>query len=217
MNSAVRVRFRELHLSGTFVIPNPWDIGSARMFEDLGFTALATTSSGLARSLGKRDQEVTLDELSRHVEQLVDAVTVPVHVDAERCFADDPDGVALTVERLAQLGASGISIEDFAPAAGAIDPLGVAADRVRAAAEVAHAHGMLLTARAENHLYGAGDLDDTIARVPVNVLLWPGGPTIAELRSVGVRRISTGGALADAAYDAARHAALSLQAQTAPS
>ena len=233
MTSELRRRFAELHRSGCFVIPNPWDVGSAVMLADFGFAALATTSSGLARSLGKRDQEVTLDELTSHVEALVAAVAVPVHVDAERCFADTPDGVAATVERLASVGASGMSIEDWSPAAGAVESIDAFVPRVAAAAEVAHAHGMLLTARAENALYGVGDLADSIARLtayrdagadvvyapglttlddvatvvtaveaPLNVLLWGDAFTPAELAAVGVRRISTGGALANIAYGA---------------
>ena len=233
-----RARFAELHRSGCFVIPNPWDVGSARLLEGLGFQALATTSAGLAQSLGKRDQEVTLDELTRHVDALVSAVAIPVHVDSEQCFADTPEGVAATVERLASVGASGLSIEDYSPVAGAIEPIEVFLPRVQAAAEAAHRHGMLLTARAENALYGAGDLADSIARlqwyrdagadvvyapglsdladigalvdavgVPVNVLLWGDAFTPEAAAAVGVRRLSTGSALAGAAFEAASLAA----------
>ncbi len=213
-------------------MPNAWDIGSARILESLGFPAIATTSSGHAASLGRMDQEVTLDELVEHAAVLASAVDVPLSVDAERCFADTPDGVAITIEQIAEIGAAGISIEDYNPATG-IDPLGVAAERVAAAAEVARAHSMTLTARAENHLYGFDDLDDTISRLiayreaganvvyapwlveidqirrvasevgaPVNVLARVDGPSVAELGDAGVRRVSTGGALAFAAYGA---------------
>jgi len=239
--SDARARFRELHRSGLFVMPNPWDIGSARILADLGFPALATTSHGHAASLGKRDQQVTRDELVAHAAALAAAVDVPLNLDAERCFADTPAGVAETVGLLAETGAAGLSIEDYDPVAGAVEPLEAAAARVAAAAEVARAEGMVLTARAENHLYGAGDLDDTIARlqayrdagaevvyapaltdiadiarlveavaVPVNVLALPGAPTVPELAAVGVRRVSTGGALTQVAYGALREAARAL-------
>jgi 2-methylisocitrate lyase-like PEP mutase family enzyme len=229
-----RRRFRALHDDGLLVMPNAWDVGSARLLETLGFEALATTSAGLAWSLGKPDQAVTLDELVAHVASLVAAVGLPLSVDSERCYADDPEGVARTVRRLADAGASGCSIEDYDPATRALDELGRAAERVAAAAGAARsAGGLVLTARAESHLYGGVDLDDTIARLqayrdagadvlyapglrdpahiaalveaveaPVNVLLLPGGPTVAELAALGVRRVSTGGSLAAAAYGA---------------
>src|SRR6478735_11087768 len=161
---AVTEDFRALHHSGTFVMPNAWDIGSARILAGLGFPALATTSSGHAASLGKRDQQVTRDELLVHAEQLAAAVDVPLSIDAERCFADTPAGVAETVSMLSETGAAGCSIEDFDPATGAIDDIGDAAERVAAAAEAAHRSGMVLTARSENLLYGK-PLDDAIARL----------------------------------------------------
>jgi 2-methylisocitrate lyase-like PEP mutase family enzyme len=157
--------FRALHESGTFVIPNPFDVGSARLLESLGAVALATTSSGFAATLGRQDQQVTRDELVAHVAALAAAVSVPVSVDAEHGYASTPDGVAETVELLAEAGASGVSIEDYDPAAGAIMPVGAATERVAAAAEVCARHDLVLTGRAENHLHGAGDLDDTIARL----------------------------------------------------
>lgn len=230
--AAKRDRFRQLHDAGLFVMPNPWDVGSARLLASLGFPALATTSSGHAASLGRLDQRVTRDELVAHVAQLAEAVEVPLSVDAERCFAEDADGVADTVELLCQAGAAGISIEDYTPGAG-LDSLTTAAERVAAAADAAHRHGVVLTARAENHLYGVDDLDDTVARLrayrdagadvvyapglraldaiarivtdvggPVNVLAGPKVPSIDELAAAGVRRVSTGGALAYAAYGA---------------
>ena len=236
--------FRAMHAEGIFVMPNPWDVGSAKRLVALGFPALATTSSGFAWSIGKDDQQVTLDELLPHVESLVAAVDVPINVDAERCYADDPAGVFHTVHLLGMTGAAGCSIEDFDPATGAIDAVDVAAARVAAAAEAAAGHGMVLTARAENHLYGAGDLDDTIARLrayaaagaevlyapglvdldqidavvraverPVNVLKLPAVPDVATLAGVGVRRVSTGGGLARAAYSAMGQAAKALLAE----
>ena len=242
----LRARFRDLHRDGTFVMPNPWDIGSAQLLAGLGFPALATTSGGHAATLGRKDQQVTRDELVAHAAALSAAVDVPLNVDAERCFADSPAGVAETVGLVAETRAAGLSIEDYDPATRAIDPVDVAAARVAAAAEVARDAGLVLTARAENQLYGAGDLDDTIARlrayrdagaevvyapgltslddiarlveavvVPVNVLALPAAPSIPELASAGVRRISTGGALARVAYVAAREAARELLEQAA--
>jgi 2-methylisocitrate lyase-like PEP mutase family enzyme len=189
------------------------------------------------------DQHVTLEELLAHVAALVEAVDVPVSVDAERCFADDPAGVAVTVERLADTGAAGVSIEDYLPGTG-IEPAEVAVERVAAAAEVTRANGMVLTARAENHLYGIDDIDDTIARLtsyrqagadvvyapwlrdidgirrlvdeigaPVNVLARIDVPGIGELAEAGVRRVSTGGNLAMTAYGAAATAARELRSE----
>jgi 2-methylisocitrate lyase-like PEP mutase family enzyme len=213
-------------------MPNAWDVGSARILASLGFQAIATTSSGHAASLGRMDQQVTLEELVAHTAALVHAIEVPVSVDAERCFGDDAAGVAVTVKRISETGAAGISIEDFEQGSG-FDPVEVAVERVAAAAEAAKSAGMVLTARAENHLYGIDDLDDTITRLtayrqagadvlyapglvdlrhiqrvvaetgaPVNVLARVDGPSVAELASVGVRRVSTGGGLAFAAYGA---------------
>jgi 2-methylisocitrate lyase-like PEP mutase family enzyme len=235
------VNFRELHeREQLFVMPNPWDVGSARLLASLGFEALATTSAGFAWSLGKMDTTVTRDELVAHVRALAAATPLPLNVDSERCFPDDPGGVAETVRLLGDAGAAGFSIEDYDPARDAIDDVEVAAERVRVAAE---AKGdLVLTARAENHLHGVDALDDTIARlvayrdagadvvyapglteleqiasvveavgVPVNVLALPNGPSVAELSSVGVRRVSTGGALARAAYGTLLTAAQELQ------
>jgi 2-methylisocitrate lyase-like PEP mutase family enzyme len=229
----LRERFGALHANGLFVIPNAWDLGSARLLVHLGFAAIATTSSGHAASLGRPDQHVSRDELLSHVAAVVEAVDVPVSVDAEHGFGDDPAAVRTTFELLAATGAAGCSIEDYDPSTGRLEPVEVAAERVAAAAEATRAGGLVLTARAENHLYGADDLDDTITRLrtyrgagadvvyapglatvddirrvvdevgcPVNVLARPNGPTIAELASIGVRRVSTGGALAFAAYGA---------------
>ena len=239
-----RAQFRALHEGGTFVMPNAWDAGSARLLAWTGFTAIATTSLGHAASLGRLDQSVTLDELVEHVRALVAAVDIPLSVDSERCFADTPEGVARTVERLADAGAAGCSIEDYDPARGAIDGVDVAAERVAAAAEAAHRHGLVLTARAENHLYGIHDLDDTIARLrayrragadvvyaprlveaedmrrivdavdaPVNVLAMRSTPPVPVLRDMGVRRVSTGGWLARAAYGAVVAGARELQSE----
>ncbi len=158
--------FRELHRSGTFVIPNPWDVGSARYLEWRGFPALATTSSGLAATLGRPDQAVARDELMAHVEALTSAVAVPVNVDAEWCYPDQPGGVEATIRMAADAGAAGISIEDYNPAAGVVEPLDVALGRVESAAAECARHGLVLTARAERHLYDRdADLDETIERL----------------------------------------------------
>ena len=225
-----RDRFRQLHAHGIFVMPNPWDVGSAKLLASMGFEALATTSAGLAWSLGKLDMQVTRDELVAHVAGWPSATPLPLNVDSERCFPDQPGGVAETVRLLAEAGAAGCSIEDFDPGTGAIEPLGAAVERVAIAADAAP---IVLTARAENHLHGVDDLDDTIARlvayrdagadvvyapglrdlaaigrvvedvgIPVNVLALPVGPSVPELAAAGVRRVSTGGALARAAYGA---------------
>ncbi|MDX6482690.1 MAG: hypothetical protein QOE95_461 [Gaiellaceae bacterium] len=216
-------------------MPNPWDVGSARLLEAAGFEALATTSAGFAWSLGRLDQNVSRSELVAHVAQLVAASSLPLNVDSERCYPDDPGGVAETVALLADAGAAGFSIEDYDPATGRMDSLEDAAERVAEAAKAAHAFSepLVLTGRAENHLRGVDDLDDTIARLvayrdagadclyapaltdlgqiarvveavgaPVNVLALPGGPTLGELASAGVRRVSTGSLLAGAAYAA---------------
>jgi 2-methylisocitrate lyase-like PEP mutase family enzyme len=162
-----RARFRDLHeQDGIFVMPNPWDEGSARLLEWCGFPALATTSAGFAWTLGRDDQSVARDELVEHVARIASTTDLPLNVDSERLFADDLAGVAETVRLLGEAGAAGCSIEDYDPATGGIDVLEAAAERVGAAAEAAHAgEPMVLTARAENHLYGAGDLADTIARL----------------------------------------------------
>jgi 2-methylisocitrate lyase-like PEP mutase family enzyme len=156
---------RRLHEEGFFVMPNAWDAGSAVRLERLGFAAIATTSSGFAWSLGKQDQQVTFDELCAHVAALTRAVSVPVSVDSERLYSDSLEGVAANARTLAALGAAGMSIEDYDPATASIDAVDVATARVAGAAEAAREHGAVLTARAENHLYGVDDLDDTIARL----------------------------------------------------
>ncbi len=163
-----RTRFRALHAGEKlFVLPNPWDVGSARLLAAFGFEALATTSAGFAWSLGRLDQQVSREELVAHVSRLAEATSLPLNVDSERCFPDEPGGVAETVTQLADAGAAGFSIEDYDPATRTIDDVGLAAERVAEAAEAAHglSEPMLLTGRAENHLRGVDDLDDTIARL----------------------------------------------------
>jgi 2-methylisocitrate lyase-like PEP mutase family enzyme len=161
----LRFRFRSLHDEGSFVMPNPHDLGSCRLLSALGFEALATTSGGLAASMGRPDMTVDRDELVGHVRAMCAATSLPLNVDSEQCFPDEPGGVAETVSMLAGAGASGCSIEDWNPNSGEIDELSVAVARVAAASVVAGAHGLVLTARAENHLRGREDLDDTISRL----------------------------------------------------
>ena len=163
-----RARFRELDTRDElFVMPNPWDVGSAKLLASLGFPALATTSAGFAWTLGKLDGKVTRDELVAHVAALSEATPLPLNVDSERCYPEEPGGVARTVAMLADAGAAGCSIEDYDPATGTIDDVALAVERVAEAAEAGHglASPMVLTARAENHLRGIDDLDDTIARL----------------------------------------------------
>ncbi len=167
--TATTDRFRSLHSDGTFVMPNPYDLGSARLLAALGFPALASTSAGFAATLGRLDMNVTRDELLAHVGPLAAATDLPLNVDSERCFADDPAGVTVTVELLAAAGAAGCSIEDWNPGKKAIDPLDVAVARVGAAAAGAAPSGLVLTARCENHLHGVNDLDDTITRLQAYV------------------------------------------------
>src|SRR5580693_7697478 len=213
-------RFLQLHRPGQpLLLPNPWDIGSARVLASLGFEALATTSSGFAATLGLLDGSVTRDQAIGHAAQIVAAAI--------------------------EAGLAGCSIEDFTGRADEpIYEAGHAAERVAAAAEAAHAgpRRLVLTARAENHLRGRDDLADTIARLqsyveagadvvyapglarasdirdlvgsvdrPVNVLAMPGAPTVAELAELGVARISVGGAFAYAAIGALAEAARELR------
>ena len=160
-----RARFRTLHLEGTFIMPNPHDVGSCRLLTALGFEALATTSGGFAASLGRPDMTIRRDELVDHVRTLCSATHLPISVDAERCFPDSPGGVPATVALLAEAGAAGCSIEDWNPLTNEIEMLPVAVERVAIAAAAAEREGLVLTARAENHLRGRDDLDDTVGRL----------------------------------------------------
>lgn len=166
--TAKRAAFRALH-EGThlFLLPNPWDIGSAKLLEQLGFEALATTSSGFAQTLGRLDQTVSRGELVEHVRALAAAVSIPLNVDSEQCYPREDGGIARTVELLADAGAAGFSLEDYDPVDDAILGLDVAVERVAAAVAANRAlpEPMVVTARAENHLHGKDDLDDTIARL----------------------------------------------------
>ena len=217
----LRNEFLALHVPGDpLLIPNPWDAGTARALAALGFRALATTSAGFAATLGRFDGNVTREEAVTHGEQIAAAVDVPVSADLENCFADDPGGVAETIEQAVAAGLAGCSVEDWSGSE--IYDLGLAKERVAAAVDAA-AGRLVITARAENHLHGRPDLADTIARLqafqdagadvlyapgptaaadikaiveqtdrPVNVLPLAGSPTVAELAGLGVARISMG-------------------------
>ncbi|HZN15067.1 MAG TPA: isocitrate lyase/phosphoenolpyruvate mutase family protein [Acidimicrobiales bacterium] len=186
-------RFHALHAEGgPLLMPNPWDIGSAKLLASIGFKALATTSSGLANSLGRNDGHVTREEAIAHGEALAAAVDVPVSADLENAFGEAPDDVAETVRLAVEAGLAGCSVEDYEPERGASAyDLSLAADRVRAAAEAAHSGpGLVLTARAENFVRGNRDLADTIARLQAfqeagaDVLFAPGVVDPADLRTL---------------------------------
>jgi 2-methylisocitrate lyase-like PEP mutase family enzyme len=230
--------FRALHEGEPFIIPNPWDAGSARVLEGLGFAALATTSSGFAFTLGRPDGATTLDELAEHVRTIDRATDLPVSVDLENGHGPEPAQAAAAIARAAEAGAVGGSIEDWDPDTG-LYPLERATERIAAASEAAHqmAFPFTLTARAENHIRGNPDLDDTIARLQAyeragaDVLFAPGLATVEEIRAVcravsrpvnvlargnlsmreiagaGAQRVSVGGALTWAAVEAMAHAA----------
>jgi 2-methylisocitrate lyase-like PEP mutase family enzyme len=226
-----RAAFRALHAEGCFVLPNPWDLGSMRRLERMGFKALASTSSGLAWSMGREDGEVSRDEVLSHLRFLCAATDLPVNADFEAGFADSPEGVAANVALAVETGVAGVSIEDRV--GGELYELPLATDRIRAAREAIDRSGedVLLIGRSEGFLVGRMELSATIERLtafaeagadclyapgiieicdvaavvasvapkPVNVLLLS-GMRIADLAAAGVRRVSTGGGLAAAAW-----------------
>lgn len=232
-----RAAFHRLHHSGCFVIPNPWDVGSAIWLQQAGFKALASTSSGYAWTLGLADNGVGLEGMLAHLKALVAATEIPVNADFENAYADEPADVAANVLRAAGAGVAGLSVED---STGRSDkPLydfDQAVARVTAARQALDKSqsGVVLTARAECFLVGHADpLAESIRRLkayaaagadclyapgiktpaqikavveavapkPVNVLMGGPGLTVAELAALGVRRVSTGGALARAAWN----------------
>ena len=186
--------FRALHhRDHAFIIPNPWDVGTARLLETLGFEALATTSAGFAFSIGTPDGAVGREQMLAHAAQIAAATDSPVSADLENCYADDPDGAADTVRLAAKAGLAGCSVEDVPEGRGRGPyELSLAAERVRAAAEAAHSmpFPFTLTARAENFIVGRPDLRDTIARlqsfqeVGADVLYAPGLKTREEIVAV---------------------------------
>lgn len=184
-------RFRALHIrAGGFVIPNPWDAGSARLLEGLGFEALATTSSGFAQSLGRLDGSLTLEEKLAHCRALAGVTDIPISADLENGFADKPETAANAVKLAAEAGVVGASIEDYSGSG--IYDFDLAVERVQAAVKVARSldFPFTLTARAENLLRGRNDLDDTIRRLQAyadagaDVLYAPGLKTLDEVRKV---------------------------------
>lgn len=227
-----RAAFRALHETGCFVLPNPWDVGGIRRLEKLGFKALASTSAGIAWSLGRADNELPRDVVLEHLRRLCAATDLPVNADFEDGFAAAPDEVAANVALALAAGVAGLSIEDRAGAGLHALPLAVA--RIRAARAALDADGgdAMLVARSEGFLLGRPDFDATIARLvayadagadvlyapgvtdadaigrivravapkPVNVLLLTPQMRVADLAAIGVRRVSTGGALAAAAW-----------------
>jgi 2-methylisocitrate lyase-like PEP mutase family enzyme len=241
--------FRQLHESGCFVIPNPWDIGSARYLQGLGFKALATTSSGFAWSRACRDGAVTLDVVLQHLADIVAATDVPINADFESGFARDAAGVTQNVRLAVDTGVAGLSIEDSTgDAAAPLYELTVATERMRAARRAIDQAGgdTLLVGRAECFLVGRPDLGETIGRLqayanagadclyapgirtreqidavvaavapkPVNLLVgWPSEMTMRQIESLGVRRVSVGGALARAAWGGFMRAARQLSEQ----
>jgi 2-methylisocitrate lyase-like PEP mutase family enzyme len=187
-------RFRALHEGpDLLLLPNPWDAGSARLLEWLGFTALATTSGGFAARLGRLDGGVTRDEALAHGAEIAAATSLPVSADLENGFADDPDGVAGTIRLAAAAGLAGCSVEDYTRDDGQpIYDLGLARDRIAAAADAASSTPgpLVLTARAENYLHGRPDLADTITRLQAyqeagaDALYAPGLTSLDDIRTV---------------------------------
>jgi 2-methylisocitrate lyase-like PEP mutase family enzyme len=231
-----RRAFHRLHEAGCFVIPNPWDVGSARFLQGLGFKALATTSSGFAWSHGHRDGGMSRDRVLDHLTDMVEATDLPVNADFESGFAPDAAGVGESVRLAVETGVAGLSIEDSTGnASQPLYDIDTAVERIRAARKAIDKAGgdTLLVGRAECFLVGKPDLEHTIQRLkayanagadclyapgirtpehisavvggvapkPVNLLMgWPGDFTLQQIASLGVRRVSVGGALARSAW-----------------
>ena len=161
-----RAEFRKLHESGCFAIPNPWDIGTAKYLQHLGFKAIATTSAGFAFSRGLSDGAVNRGDMLAHIKELVEATDVPVNADFENGYADDPDDVAESVRLCVATGVAGLSIEDAADRKESpIYDFNLAVERIRAVREALHDTGVLLVGRAEGFLVGREDLDQVIKRL----------------------------------------------------
>jgi 2-methylisocitrate lyase-like PEP mutase family enzyme len=240
--------FRALHQRDrAFIIPNPWDLGTARFFAQLGFEALATTSAGFAFSLGKRDNVVGREKVIEHVRTIAAATDLPVSADLENGFGDAPETVEETIRLATDAGMVGGSIEDSTGRPdNPIYDIDFAVERIQAAVAAARslAYPFMLTARAENYLHKRPDLGDTIRRLqafqeagadvlyapglvsradisevvrsvdrPVNVLMGMQGInlTLADLSQLGVKRVSTGGALSRAAFGAVYRAAVEMR------
>jgi len=246
---AAAEKLRALHGAGVLVLPNAWDAGSAAVIALAGAQAIATTSGGIAWSLGRCDgQRLTRAEMIERVRQIVDAVTIPVTADVEGGYGIAPKDVALTVEAVIAAGAVGVNIEDSrAPGGPLFDPAEQAAriEAARAASVSAGLPELFINARTDVFLYGIGvpeaQLDDVLARsfayaktgadglfvpgltglqaiaelaeaspLPINVMAGPGAPTVTELAAAGVRRVSIGTALAQAAYTLTKRTATEL-------
>ena len=230
-----RARFRALHQSGCFALPNPWDGGTAVRLASAGFQALASTSAGAAWALGKADGEMSLEAVLEHLRFLVKVTDLPVNADFEAGFADTPDGVADHVAKCALTGVAGLSIEDKDPRTGGFFPRDEAVARIRAARAAIDRTGqdVMLVGRCEAYLMKTLDLEEVIGRLnayaeagadvvyapgiktleptaeivrrttrPVNANLTAAGLSVNDFAKVGVRRVSVGGALARATYDA---------------
>lgn len=160
--------FRTLHESGCFVMPNPWDVGSARALAGMGFKALATTSAGFAWAVGRPDNSISLDETLGHLRTIADAVDLPVNADFQNGFAIEPEDVVANVEKAMQTGVAGLSIEDFSgdPASPLLD-FGLAVERIRAARAAIDASGTgtVLTARSEGFVWDRPDINETTRRL----------------------------------------------------
>ena len=193
-NQAERAkRFEALHEGPELLlIPNPWDPGSAKLLASLGFRALATTSGGSAATLGRLDGSMAREEAIASAAAIVEATDLPVSADLENGFADDATGVAETMRLALDAGLAGASVEDYTRSEEKLYDIGVAGERVAAAAEAAHngPSRLVLTARAENHLYGITDLDDTIARLQAyqeagaDVLYAPGLSRLEDIEQI---------------------------------
>jgi 2-methylisocitrate lyase-like PEP mutase family enzyme len=230
-----RARFRALHQSGCFAIPNPWDGATAQRLAKAGFQALASTSAGAAWALGRADGEMSLDEVLEHLRFLAEVTDLPVNADFEAGFADTAEGVAASVARCVETGVAGLSIEDKDPRTNAFFSREEAVARVRAARAAIDRTGqeVMLVGRCEAYLMKTLDLEEVIARLnayaeagadvvyapgvktleptaeivrrtskPVNANLTATGLSVEDFAKVGVRRVSVGGALARATYDA---------------
>lgn len=241
-----RAAFRALHESGCFILPNPWDAGSARYLQTLGFKALATTSSGFAWSIGHADNTLSRESVLTHLREMAEATDLPVNADFESGFGSSPAEVAESVKLAVDTGVAGLSIEDSTgDAAAPLFPIDVAVERIKAARRAIDENGgdTLLVGRAENFFVGVSDISDAITRLkayatagadclyapgiktreeitavvaaiapkPVNVLVGSTSEfTLQDLASLGVRRVSVGGALARAAWGGFMRAAQSL-------
>ncbi|MET3667372.1 isocitrate lyase/phosphoenolpyruvate mutase family protein [Caulobacter sp. 1776] len=230
--AARRAAFRALHAEGCFALPNPWDAGSAKRLQKLGFKALASTSAGMAWAMGKDDGQVTRDEVVAHLRYLCAVTDLPVNADFENGFSDTAEGVGENVTLAIEAGVAGLSIEDWS-GTGLYD-LPVAVERLKAARAAIDVSGqdVMLVGRTEGYLRGVRDLAPTLERLkayaaagadvlyapavtdpdeikaiveavapkPVNVLFWGAEMSVDSLGALGVRRVSTGGSLAAAAW-----------------